>query len=163
VARWSGLHSERPDLAAAGEELLYQFGVGLAFLATVRVDGGPRVHPMCPLLHEGGLYALVIRSPKRSDLLRDGRYSLHSFPCEHNEDAFSVSGRASLVEETAVREAVASTYLTERSDLSITADDLDPQLLFEFDIQTCLLTRTTGHGDPEPRHTVWHDRREPGS
>jgi hypothetical protein len=24
--------------------------VGLAFVATVRPDGGPRVHPMCPVI-----------------------------------------------------------------------------------------------------------------
>src|SRR6266704_3965772 len=45
----------RPDFADAGRALLYQFGVGLAFLATVRRDGGPRVHPVCPLICHGGL------------------------------------------------------------------------------------------------------------
>ena len=25
----------------------------------------------------------------------------------------------------------------------------------ELDIDTVLLTRTTGHGDPDPQHTVW--------
>src|SRR6266851_2560720 len=46
---WSTLAAERPDLAEAGRALLYQFGVGLAFLGTIRKDGGPRVHPVCPL------------------------------------------------------------------------------------------------------------------
>lgn len=45
---WKKLRSVRPDLAEAGRELLYEFGVGLAFLATVRRDGGPRVL-RCPL------------------------------------------------------------------------------------------------------------------
>lgn len=27
--------------------------------------------------------------------------------------------------------------------------------LFHFDIQTCLLTATTGHGDAAPQHTTW--------
>ena len=31
--------------------------------------------------------------------LRDGRFALHSFPCEDNEDAFGVTGRATLVED----------------------------------------------------------------
>lgn len=35
--------ADRADLAAAGSTLLYQHGVGLAFLATVRSDGGTRV------------------------------------------------------------------------------------------------------------------------
>ena len=30
--------------------------------------------------------------------------------------------------------------------------------LFEFDVETCLLTRTTGHGDPAPAHTVWRSK-----
>ncbi|MEP6477288.1 MAG: hypothetical protein ABJC60_08450 [Actinomycetota bacterium] len=139
--------------------MFYQYPVGLAFLATVRGDGGPRVHPVCPLLHEGGLYALLIPSPKRSDLLRDGRYWMHSFPCDATEDAFSVSGDASLVKEADVREAVVSMYLAERGDLSLAATDPGPQLLFAFDIETCLFTRTMAHGDPKPMHAVWHDSR----
>lgn len=88
MVNWRGLESARPNLATAGQDLLYQFGVGLAFLATVRADGGPRVHPMCPILHGDGLYALLVPSPKRSDLVRDGRFSMHSFPSDENEDAF---------------------------------------------------------------------------
>jgi hypothetical protein len=30
-------------------------------------------------------------------------------------------------------------------------------MLFEFDIERCLYTKTTGHGDPAPRHTVWRE------
>ena len=40
--RWGRLRLEQADLAVAGRALLYQFGVGLAFLGTVRPDGGPR-------------------------------------------------------------------------------------------------------------------------
>jgi hypothetical protein len=81
MAHWVGFAQQWPEMAEAGRALLYQFGVGLAFLATTRQDGGPRVHPICPQLYETGLYAFVIPSPKRNDLLRDGRYALHSFPC----------------------------------------------------------------------------------
>ena len=52
------------------------------------------MHPFCPIVAEGGLYAFLVPSPKREDLRRDGRYSMHSFPCEDNEDAFYVVGRA---------------------------------------------------------------------
>jgi hypothetical protein len=44
---WAEFAHARPELAEAGRRLLYQFGVGLGFLATVRADGGPRLHPMC--------------------------------------------------------------------------------------------------------------------
>jgi hypothetical protein len=48
VLSWAEFAHARPDLGDADRRLLYQFGVGLAFLATVRADGGPRLHPMCP-------------------------------------------------------------------------------------------------------------------
>jgi hypothetical protein len=38
---WAELAHARPELAEAGRRLLYQFGVGLGVLATVRADGGP--------------------------------------------------------------------------------------------------------------------------
>jgi hypothetical protein len=156
MVTWRELESARPDLAEGGRGLLYQFGVGLAFLATVRSDGGPRVHPMCPVLHDGGLYALLIPSPKREDLLRDRRYSMHSFPTDGNEDAFYLAGFAHLVDASERRSALIRQFLDERPTLAVTASDLDDQRAFEFDIATCLLTRTTGHGDPDPRHTIWH-------
>jgi hypothetical protein len=156
MVRWQELRAERPDLAEAGASLLYQFGVGLAFLATVRPDGGPRLHPMCPLLHDDDLYAFIVPSPKRRDLERDGRYAMHSFPTDDNEDAFMISGTALVVDDPELRTALADRFLQERSTLPLRAEDLNDQLLFTFDIDTCLLTRTSGHGDPEPRHTVWH-------
>ena len=37
----------------------------------------------------------------------------------------------------------------------MTEADLVAQTLFEFTVDRVLLTRTTGHGDPAPQHTVW--------
>jgi hypothetical protein len=101
--RWGELKSHRADLAEAGRSLLYQYGVGLAFLGTVRPDGGPRLHPICPLSGEDGLYTFVIPSPKRTDLVRDGRFALHYFAAEDNEDAFYVTGRAVPVDDPVLR------------------------------------------------------------
>ena len=62
---WHEFVAAAPGLAATGEDLLFQFGVGLAFLATIRKDGGPRLHPVCPVLSQGRLYVLIIpTSPK---------------------------------------------------------------------------------------------------
>ncbi|MEX0753653.1 MAG: pyridoxamine 5'-phosphate oxidase [Actinomycetota bacterium] len=158
---WGSFKAARPDLADAGAALLYQYGVGLAFLATVRADGGPRVHPMCPVIHDEGLFALIVPSPKRSDLLRNRLFSMHSFPAEKDEDAFYVSGEALAVDDQTVREGVVATYVRERPDLELSPVDLEPQMLFAFDIRRCLLTQTRGHGDPEPRHTVWHADASP--
>lgn len=141
-------------MGADGRALLYQYGVGLAYLGTVRSDGAPRVHPMCPIVTDSGLYALIIPSPKRADLLRDGRYALHSFAAEANEDAFSVTGKAVEVRDPGLRSEIEGQYRLERSDLELS--DLSDQGLFEFLIETALLTRTTGHGDPDPKHEIWH-------
>jgi hypothetical protein len=141
-------------MAAQGRSLLYQHGVGLAFLATVRPDGRPRVHPMCPLITDDGLFAFIIPSPKRHDLERSGAYALHSFPCPSNEDAFYVSGSAALILDAGRREELARQFVAEREAIGVAPPATD-DALFEFDIESCLLTRTTGHGDPTPNHTVW--------
>lgn len=51
---WTEFERQQPALADAGRRQLYQVGIGLAFLATVRPDGGPRVHPVCPVLSDAG-------------------------------------------------------------------------------------------------------------
>ena len=154
MVTWAGLREARPDLEEAGRARFYQFGVGLAFLATVRADGGPRLHPMCPVLDGDELYAFLIPSPKRNDLHRDGRYAMHSFPADDNEDAFSITGTAREVGERGAWDSVAARFLTERT-WTEPPQDFEEQQLFAFDIETCLLTTTTGHGDPDPQHTVW--------
>ena len=50
---WRELAAAEPERAEAGGSLLSQFDVGLAFLATVRKDGAPRLHPVCPVLSSG--------------------------------------------------------------------------------------------------------------
>lgn len=155
MVTWTEFQSLRPDLAEAGRGQLYQFGVGLAFLSTVRKDGGPRVHPMCPVITEGGLYAAIEpHGPKRYDLERDGRYALHCFPPANNEDAFYLTGRASRLDDDELLRELAATFWKERQQ-----DEPPPeaagQLYFELGIETCLLTRTTGHGDWNPQHTIW--------
>jgi hypothetical protein len=151
---WSDFRQRRPDLVEAGRGLLYQVGVGLAFLATVRHDGGPRLHPFCPLLTDDALVAFIIPSPKQRDLQRDGRYALHSFPTDANEDAFYLAGRARLVHDGAVRERFAALFVEERSAIGVPVPAAQ-DLLFAFDVDACLLTRTEGFGDHHPRHEVW--------
>ena len=93
MLRWDEFARIRPDLAESGYSLLHQFGPGLAFLGTVRKDGGPRMHPVCPVVYEGALYVFVIGlSPERYDLIRDPRYALHSFPPAENDNEFYCTG-----------------------------------------------------------------------
>jgi hypothetical protein len=153
---WNEFAALRPDLAEPGRTLLYQVGVGLGFLATTRADGGPRVHPMCPVLHESGLFAFIIPSPKQDDLRRDGRYALHSFPCEDNEDAFSCAGKVRLVTDPGLRSELSAIFVAERVQFAVPAPP-EADELFEFLLASCLLTRTTGHGDSNPSHQVWRE------
>jgi hypothetical protein len=73
VVTWGEFARAAPVLEPPARELLCQHGAGLAYLATVDAAGGPRVHPVCPLLGDGGLFVFVIPSPKLADLVRDGR------------------------------------------------------------------------------------------
>jgi hypothetical protein len=154
VISWRDFKARQPELARLGAGLLYHFGVGLAFLSTVRADGGPRLHPMCPLLTETGLYAFIVPSPKQRDLHRDGRYAMHSFPLPGNEDAFYLTGVASHISHAPVRDRLAQQFAAERSEFALPPPG-EEQHLFEFQVQTAMLTQTTGHGDPAPRHTIW--------
>ena len=70
MASWAEFEATAPGLADGGKRLFYQFGVGLGFLATVREDGGPRLHRLCPVIAADGLYVFVVPSPKRGDLQR---------------------------------------------------------------------------------------------
>ena len=152
MVSWRELVKLRPELAEAGRALFYQWGVGLGFLATTTRTGAPRLHPICPSLTDGMLYAFLIPSPKLDDLLRDGRYALHADLTADNEDAFYVTGRVRVVDERE-RPTLEAAYLAERPDME--PSHLAAQTAVEFLIETCLLTRTTGHGDLNPRHTVW--------
>ncbi len=137
---WQEFSEARPDIAGPGEKLLFQFGVGLAFIATVRKDGGPRLHPVCPLIWDGHLYVFVVGgSPKRYDLERDGRYALHTFPPAANDDEFYCAGVAEAVVGPKLRQAAAG--LAKHN----VADD---EVLFELRIERAL-------------HTTWENPRQP--
>jgi hypothetical protein len=154
---WGAFAAARPDLATKGRSLLYEAGrIGLGFLATTREDGGPRVHPICPLLTDDGLYAFIVPGPKREDLHRDGRYALHSetFPPPHHDDAFYVTGTAFLIDDSVLWETLTHQFLAER-DLATPWDGFEDQELFELRFDRCLLTLTEPEGEFPAGHTFW--------
>jgi pyridoxamine 5'-phosphate oxidase-like protein len=120
MVTWKEFAAAEPDLAETGRSLLFQFKVGLAFLATVRSDGAPRLHPVCPVLSDDGLFVLITpRSPKRRDLLHDGRYALQSFPQpKAGSDEFFITGRARLIEDSTTRAAIlrAAAHMADASE-----------------------------------------------
>ena len=153
MARWSEFEASDPELAKTGRGMLYQFGPGLAYLATVRADGGPRLHPFCPVIAEGGLFGLIGPSPKRGDLLRDGRYALHSFPAVERDDEFYLTGRATPVDDPERAEAVRRAYL------ATGATSTEDERIFEFHLEHVLLSQYKARGEPDnwpPKRSHWH-------
>src|SRR5262245_628636 len=116
MSSWAEFEQGAAGLAAAGRRLLYQHGPGLGYLATVRGDGAPRIHPVCPHIAEGRLWVFVGHaSPKRFDLRRDPRYALHAFPCPDVDDEFCVAGTALPLSDDALEARI-------RADLPFNSD-----------------------------------------
>ena len=161
LASWGEFEVAAPRLAKRGREILYHFGVPLGYLATVRRDGGPRVHPFCPIVHGGRLYGLIGPSPKQHDLSRDGRYAIHSFPLPDRDDELFLAGRATPRDEESLERQVRAAYRA-------TGGGSDgAERLFEFDIERALLSTYKKRGEPDnwpPRYEKWRDaeRSRPG-
>lgn len=153
---WTEFSQLNPGLAAAGRGQLYQIPIGLGFLGTVRADGGPRVHPVCPVISRAGLHLLIVRGPKQADLRRDGRYALHSEMCPppREDDGFAIIGTAAEVTDPVVREVVRKQVLAERDGKVWPSFDADA--LFELRIERCLLTLTQSAGTFPQGPTIWH-------
>lgn len=152
MATWSEFAAGAPELADAGRALLYQFGVGLGYLATIRKDGGPRLHPFCAIVLEPGLYGLIGDSPKCRDLLRDGRCAIHSFAAPDRDDEFYLACRAQQRTDPALIERVREAMIV--SGATSTGDET----LFEFQIERALLATYKKRGEPDnwpPRYTKW--------
>jgi Pyridoxamine 5'-phosphate oxidase len=150
MVTWNEFENDAPDMAEAGKKLLYQFGVGLGFLATLRKDGAPRLHPICPTVVDGRLYALIGPTPKRADLKRDGRYALHTFPAAEVDDEFLVMGRATFIDDPAIADKV-RTDLTSRG-MKSTNDEIP----FEFGIERVMHAKYPGgHGTWPPKYSIW--------
>ena len=150
MKRWEQLEAENPKLAEDGRALIYQFKVGLGYLATIRKDGGPRVHPVCPVLATGGLYVFVgNHSPKLNDLVRDGRYALHSFPKPEVDDEFYVAGVATPETDTRIRDIVYETY-------TATGASTSNDTLFELLLERVLHAEYESRPTWPPKYTKWN-------
>jgi hypothetical protein len=153
MASWQDFENAAPDIAEAGKKLLYQYGVGLAFLATIREDGAPRLHPICPTVVNGRLYALIVATHKRADLKRDGRYALHTMPPVDVDDEFLVMGRAKFIDDKAIAEMVRADLVAR--GMTSTADEQ----AFEFGVERAMHAKYPGgHGTWPPKYYVWKER-----
>jgi hypothetical protein len=143
---WSDFASASPRLAADVRALMELYGQCFGYLATVRRDGGPRLHPVSPVIAEGGLFMFVTLSPKRRDLERDGRYALHTYPAERGHDEAYLAGHAHPVHDELRRYRLARYYRA--------APNVDWKL-FEFDIDVAMVTQREEVGEPA-EHRIWH-------
>jgi hypothetical protein len=140
---WKSLEDQQPELAAFGAERLHG---KVAYLATVRKDGSPRVHPTTPIIGQGHLFIFMEpTSPKGYDLRRDQRYALHCAVSDNSGTSgeFVVTGRAHFVDDPEQR-ALAVRLAT--------YTPADRYILFEFDIETA---RSTTYSDDGPVHQQW--------
>ncbi len=135
---WQDFADAAPELAAFG---VLRFMAGPAYLATVRPDGLPRVHPVTPIIAAGHLLLFMEpTSPKGKDLQRGSGYALHCGVADNNggEGEFSVTGHALLVSAEALRELAARYGYPPR----------DSYILFELSVESAFSTTYPGGGPP---------------
>jgi hypothetical protein len=139
---WGDLEARAPDLAAFGAGRLTS---APAYLATLRDDGPPRVHPIAPIIGSGRLFVFMEpTSPKGGDLRQRGWYALHNgVPDTFGTGGeFSVSGRATLIDDPELRAVARAAAMYQPEDRYI---------LFELGVNEA---RCHGYGDvplPDPR------------
>jgi len=137
---WLTLRTAEPELAASGQQRLHD---QVAYLATMRQDGSPRLHPVRPIVSERHLLLFMEpASPKGHDLRRDGRYVLHGIvtgaqPWELHE--FYVEGQASWVEDPDLRQAANTATAFPRDEHFA---------LFELEVRRAFSTTYGSDGQP---------------
>jgi hypothetical protein len=148
-ATWADLESEAPEIAESGRRLLPE----VSFLATVDAAGRPRLHPFCPAVAGGRLWAFVMEeSPKRRDLDRSGWFAIHALPGPRDEQ-FYVAGRAARCRDADARLAALA---------AMPYDDADERhLLYEFSPDRALWTTWENFQQPgmRPIHRAWRASR----
>ncbi len=149
---WNQLAEVAPALVTAGNRLFTEHQV--VFLATVRKHGGPRIHPVVPVVSRGELYVFVSpNSPKCGDLHRNALYALHTMLGADDEE-FSIQGIARVVDDPGHWRIVAD-------DASYPVES--GQVLFTLGIETCLWVTWERVGLPDTQplirrwpESAWH-------
>ena len=136
---WKEFATGSPELAAFGKK---RFVSGVAYIATVKKDGAPRVHPVTPIVGDEQLFLFMESiSPKGHDLRRDGRYALHSSVADSSGEGgeFLLTGTAQFVKNDDTR-AIAISHAN--------YEPADRYILFELQIDTAFVTVYNAHGTP---------------
>lgn len=130
---WKEFEENAPELASLGFERLNR---KITYLATIKKDGSPRLHPVTPFIGIGMLFMFTEpSSPKIGDLRSDGRYALHCSVDRKEGDPlieFLVSGNTKVITDTSIRQEATKIAATATSIV------LDEYYLFEFLIDNVL-------------------------
>jgi hypothetical protein len=146
-ASWAVFADADPDLARFGEQRLSR---QIAYLATIRINGAPRLHPVMTHISEGVCFVYMEpTSPKVGDLKRDQRYALHCSveDADGGNGEFGIRGSAVQIEDI---------YKRARLIEAARAEGFQPKdhyVLFELKIETAL--STTYDQDGIPRRKIW--------
>jgi len=143
---WQEFAMSSPNLAGIVRERLDR---KIAYLATIRKDGSPRLHPVTPFIREGMLFIFTEpSSPKIRDLRRDGRYALHCAVGAGGEPLVEVmvSGRATNITDLEIRGRAAR--------YAASPVVLDSYFLFEFQLRHVLVVEYDMQRKPVVRHWV---------
>jgi hypothetical protein len=164
VAPWAEFEREAPDLAAIAAMLwpgihalhrgerpaIPQPWFDVAYLATVRRDGSPRLHPFCPVLAAGSLYAAIPKaSPKGNDLRRDPRCVIHAMPGPEDDELCIRANATEVSDDEAKRAGVVAIGAASEVGGMIETMANDP--LFEFDLARVDVARWVDIGQPGTR------------
>lgn len=143
---WAEFAAVEPEMAEFG---LKRLEYRVMYLATVRKNGCPRVHPFTPFVASSHLFAFMEpTSPKALDLQRNGLYAMHSLvtDMDGSNGEFTISGRAQLVTTPATRE------------LAVKGCPYIPKeryICFEFKLEECM-TNIYADGVPNTKH--WKEK-----
>ena len=156
MTTWEAFEAAAPELAAAAATrwpgiVALQCGATLpspvfevAYLATIRPDGRPRLHPFCPVLADGRMFAAIPpKSPKGHDLRRDPRCAIHALPGPEDDELLLLA-QATEVADDATRLTVCA--VVERSDVTGMIATVSEHPLFEFDVEQVDVARWVNIG-----------------
>jgi hypothetical protein len=143
---WSAFETDAPDLAKLGRAALVRDGIRQGLLATVRDGEPPRIHPVYVEIVDGRLFTFLLRSAKRGDLERDGRYALHAHQDPSVPTEFMVRGRATRVDDPSVRATAAQAW-------SFEVDE--SYALYELAVESALVGLRDNADQWPPRYRSW--------
>ncbi len=147
MATWAQFQADAPEVAAVAAQfwpgitaldhgavpLTGEVQFAIAYLATVRADGGPPAHPFCPILAGGRLFAAIPRSsPKGWDLRRGPRCVIHALPGRDDDELCVRASAIEVADEDTlalVRDTVG------RGDVGGMIETVRNDALFEFDLE----------------------------